>query len=186
MTPLAPFSLNLQLHFFLVKTSGPMELGVSRKNGAGGFQKNGARVSSYTTPMQYTPIFHGCKNDNFQMKNCDNFLIIAQNKDCWYTVLTSTQNLCLEQNKKMYTPANARFYYVKMGCNAVFSTQTCWYDAKKCTVSRQYSGGPPSVHPSVHHRLSIIVCQGNTICAINRQRFESYADTISKTCRRYF
>ena len=22
-------------------------------------------------PMQYTAIFHDCKNDNFQMKNCD-------------------------------------------------------------------------------------------------------------------
>ena len=37
-------------------------------------------------PMQYTPIFHGCKNDNFQMKNCDVFLIFAQNIDCGYTL----------------------------------------------------------------------------------------------------
>ena len=36
------------------------------------------------TPMQYTAIFHGCKNDNFQMKNCDSFLIFAQNIDCGY------------------------------------------------------------------------------------------------------
>ena len=27
-----------------------------------------------STPMQYTVIFHGCKNDNFQTKNC-NFLV---------------------------------------------------------------------------------------------------------------
>ena len=32
-------------------------------------------------PVQYTAIFHGCKNDNFQMKNCDSFLIFAQNID---------------------------------------------------------------------------------------------------------
>ena len=32
------------------------------------------------TPMQYTAIFHGCKNDNFQMKNYDIFLFVAQNK----------------------------------------------------------------------------------------------------------
>ena len=38
------------------------------------------------TPMQYTAIFHGCKNDNFQMKKCDNFLIFAQNIDCGYTL----------------------------------------------------------------------------------------------------
>ena len=24
-------------------------------------------------PMQYTAIFHGCKHDNFQMKECDIF-----------------------------------------------------------------------------------------------------------------
>ena len=29
------------------------------------------------TPMQYTAIFHGCKNENFQMKNCDIFLFFA-------------------------------------------------------------------------------------------------------------
>ena len=35
------------------------------------------------TPMQYTVIFHGCKN-NFQMKNCDIFLVFALNIDCGY------------------------------------------------------------------------------------------------------
>ena len=35
-------------------------------------------------PMQYTAIFHGCKNGNFQMNNCDIFLIFAQNIDCGY------------------------------------------------------------------------------------------------------
>ena len=38
------------------------------------------------TPMQYTAIFHGCKKDNFQLKNCDGFLIFAQNIDCGYTL----------------------------------------------------------------------------------------------------
>ena len=37
-------------------------------------------------PIQYTAIFHGCKNDYFQMKNCDDFLIFAQNIDCGYTL----------------------------------------------------------------------------------------------------
>ena len=35
------------------------------------------------TPMQYAAIFHGCKNDNFQMKNCD---IIGKNMDFCYTL----------------------------------------------------------------------------------------------------
>ena len=38
------------------------------------------------TPMQNTVIFHICKNDNFLMKNCDIFLIFAQNIDCGYTL----------------------------------------------------------------------------------------------------
>ena len=36
--------------------------------------------------VQYTAVFHGCKNGNFQMKNCDDFLIFAQNIDCGYTL----------------------------------------------------------------------------------------------------
>ena len=54
--------------------------------------------------MQYIAIFHGCKNDNFQMKNSDIF-IFAKKIDCGYTleppqrdlseaVLTSTHTLC--------------------------------------------------------------------------------------------
>ena len=42
-------------------------------------------------PMQYTVIFHGCKNDNFQMKNCDIFLffVVAQNRDRGHTLETN-------------------------------------------------------------------------------------------------
>ena len=35
-------------------------------------------------PIQYTVIFHGCKNGYFQIKNCDIFLIFAQNIDRGY------------------------------------------------------------------------------------------------------
>ena len=34
--------------------------------------------------MQYTANFHGRKNGNFQMKNCDIFLIFPQTKNCGY------------------------------------------------------------------------------------------------------
>ena len=46
--------------------------------------------------VQYTAIFHGCKNANFHMKKCEIFLNFAQNIDRWYTeaVLTSTHDLC--------------------------------------------------------------------------------------------
>ena len=36
--------------------------------------------------VQYTAIFHGCKNGNFHMKKCDIFLNFAQNIDRWYTL----------------------------------------------------------------------------------------------------
>ena len=36
--------------------------------------------------VQYTAIFHGCKNGNFQMKKYDSFLIFAQNTDRGYTL----------------------------------------------------------------------------------------------------
>ena len=60
-------------------------------------------------PMQYTAIFHGCKNDNFQMKNCDIFLIFAVNIDRGYTLEPPT-GYVLEQNKKIrFTPVNPNF-----------------------------------------------------------------------------
>ena len=39
-----------------------------------------------TRPSNNLAIFHGCKNDNFQMKNCDIFLIFVQNIGCGYTL----------------------------------------------------------------------------------------------------
>ena len=40
------------------------------------------------TPMQYTAIFHGCKNVNFQMIFLNIFFIFAQKIDCGYTLET--------------------------------------------------------------------------------------------------
>ena len=47
---------------------------------------NGSDVHYANMSVQYTAIFHGCKNDNFQMKFFDIFLIFAQNIDCGYTL----------------------------------------------------------------------------------------------------
>ena len=38
-------------------------------------------IITKTCPCNKQQIFHGCKKDNFQMKNCDIFLIFAQNID---------------------------------------------------------------------------------------------------------
>ena len=39
-----------------------------------------------TCPYNIQQYFTAVKKDNFQMKNCDVFLIFAQNFDCWYTL----------------------------------------------------------------------------------------------------
>ena len=68
--------------------------------------------------MQYTEILQVVKIENFQWKFSDIFLIVAQNKDCGYTleppplaeaVLTSTHNLCFgakirKIGKPLHTP----------------------------------------------------------------------------------
>ena len=65
--------------------------------------------------MQYTAIFHGCKIDNIQMRNCDVFLIFAQNIDRGYTLEPPQSNeypqsMFLSKNKtQMYTPVNPNF-----------------------------------------------------------------------------
>ena len=68
--------------------------------------------------VQYTAIFHGCKNDNFQMKFFDIFLIFAPNIDCGYTLEPPhsggsneyPQSMFWSKNKKiMYTPVNPIF-----------------------------------------------------------------------------
>ena len=67
--------------------------------------------------MQYTVIFHGCKNDNFQMKIEIVFYIFAQKyvvgtrfNRLDEAVLTSTHNLCFRAKiRKMNTPVNPSF-----------------------------------------------------------------------------
>ena len=45
------------------------------------------RLAHYESmPMRYTEIFKAVKNENFQWKFLDIFLIFAQNKDCGYTL----------------------------------------------------------------------------------------------------
>ena len=80
--------------------------------------------------VQYTAIFHGCKNDNFQMKIFDICLIFAQNIDCGYSLEpTSTHNLCFGAKiRKNVYPCKPQLYYIKVGCKGVFVTRTCFRD----------------------------------------------------------
>ena len=69
------------------------------------------------TPMQYTAIFHGCKNSNFQMKKYNILLIFAKNNE---VVLMSTHNLCFRAKiRKNVYPCTPQFHYIKVGCKGV-------------------------------------------------------------------
>ena len=70
------------------------------------------------TPIQYTANFHGCKKDNFQMKNCDVFflfllktwIVCTRLNRLSEAVLTSTHNLCFGAKiRKTCTPVNPSF-----------------------------------------------------------------------------
>ena len=73
--------------------------------------------------MQYTAIFHGCKNDYFQMKNCDVFLIFAQNIDCVCMLEPPQrggsneypQSMFQSNNKKQYIPLQTPVLLYKSG-----------------------------------------------------------------------
>ena len=69
--------------------------------------------------VQYTAIFHGCKNDNFQMKIFNKKVFLFLHKTLIVgtrlnrlieAVLTSTHNLCFGAKiRKTYTPVNPSF-----------------------------------------------------------------------------
>ena len=81
--------------------------------------------------VQYTAIFHGCKNGE---KNI--FLIFAQNIDRGYTLEPPQgggsneypQSMFWSKNKKNVYPCKPQFYYIKVGCKGVFVTRTCFRD----------------------------------------------------------
>ena len=53
--------------------------------GSGAYRKDQKYNQYENMPMQYTTIFHGCKNDHFQLIFYY-FHIFAQNIDCGYTL----------------------------------------------------------------------------------------------------
>ena len=85
--------------------------------------------------VQYTAIFHCCKNDNFLMIFFYIFLIFAPNIDCG----TSTHNLCFgaKIRKKVY-PCKPQFYYIKVGCKGVFVTRTCFRDECDAKLKKEF------------------------------------------------
>ena len=64
--------------------------------------------------MQYTAIFHSCKNVNYQVKNCDFFLIFAQNIDCGYTLEPPQYKKKISQNLHFY--CHEKSLYIAWTC----------------------------------------------------------------------
>ena len=96
------------------------DLDKSRMKHGGLLNKYFCKKNSHYANMsvQYTAIFHGCKNDNFQMIFFLFFLIFAQNIDCGYTLEPPQrggsneypQSMFWSKNKKnMYTRVNPTF-----------------------------------------------------------------------------
>ena len=122
--------------------------------------------------MQYIAIFCGCKNGNFQMTKCDNFLIFAQNIDHGYSLELLhwggsneyPQSLFYSKNKKiMYTPLNPFFIapaYSKVRCRG--ST------FHPFVRSFRHSFVCSSVRPSVNNS-----CQGALLCSSDSWEYET-------------
>ena len=87
------------------------------------------------TPMQYTAIFHGCENVNFQMKNYDIFLFFSKHR-FWVHVRTASsggsnvypQSIFMAKIRKHVYLCTSQFYYIKVGCKGVYITRTCYND----------------------------------------------------------
>ena len=78
-------------------------------------------------PMQYTAIFQGCKNYNFQMKKCSIFHILLKTLRGGSNEYPRSVFYC--KNKKiMYTPdpCEPQFYFIKVGSKGLYFTQT-WH-----------------------------------------------------------
>ena len=70
-------------------------------------------------PVQYTAIFYGRKNDNFQMKFFDIFLIFAQNIDCGYTLEPPQRGGSNEYPQSMFWSKNKKNIFTRV--NPTFS-----------------------------------------------------------------
>ena len=63
-------------------------------------------------PMQYTVIFKNVKNENFQWKTYDIFLIFAQNIDCGYTLEPPRRGGSNEYPQSMFWSKNKKNNYI--------------------------------------------------------------------------
>ena len=102
------------------------------------------------TPIQIYWKFHHQKNENFQMKNSDIFLISAQNIDCVYSLEPPRwggsngypQSMFLSRNKKNNVyPCKPQFYYIKVGFKGVKIIKACFRDVRSDVWQRSVASG---------------------------------------------
>ena len=68
------------------------------------------------TPIQIYRKFYHQKNENFQIKNSDIFLISTQNIDCGHSLERVPTIYVLSRDKKNNVyPCKPQFYYIKVG-----------------------------------------------------------------------
>ena len=80
------------------------------------------------TPIQIHCKFYRGKYENINMKNCDIFLIFAQNIDCGYSLEPPRRGDFNEYQQSMFStrnkknnvyPCKPQFYYIKVGFKGV-------------------------------------------------------------------
>ena len=111
--------------------------------------------------VQYTAIFHGCKNDNFQMIF---FSYFCSKHRLWVHVRTaSVKSMFWSKTKKTGYACKPKFYFIKVGCKGVFVTRTCFRDVYLFSlphfswailseaVTHFYMGHPISSDNSLRH-----------------------------------
>ena len=85
-------------------------------------------VHNENTPIKIYRKLHLQKNENFQIKNSDIFIISAQNIDCGYSLEPPQrggsneypQSMFSSKNKKNNAcPCKPQFYYIKVGLEGV-------------------------------------------------------------------
>ena len=81
------------------------------------------------TPIQYNDTFYGCKNEKFQMKKLNLFVIFARNRDCGYSLEPPHRGGSNEYPQSMFYSRNKKkkciplqtpfFFYIKVGFEGV-------------------------------------------------------------------
>ena len=90
------------------------------------------------------------------MKNCDIFLIFAQNSEA---VLTFTHNLCFRAKiRKNEYPCKPQFYYIIVGCKGVFIILTCHRDGLWATGNKPKHSYSHQLSSNLKHIMQTCPC----------------------------